>query len=317
MSYLVNMSSSNGTMVGYFILKGISDLPELQVAIFLLVLLIYLTTLGGNIAIFLLILLNNHLHTPMYFFLANLAILDMSSSTITLHRILFTFISGDKTISVFACMVQMYIFSSITVDELMILTSMSYDRYAAICNPLHYHMIMNIKMCAILATLSWVLGFIQVIPIVVSLSRFRCYMSNVINHFFCDVTALIKLSCDSVNFLELFILVNGAFLATLPLFLTFSPYIFIIVTILRIRTRTDRSKAFFTCSSHIIVVLLLYVTLICQYCRPNSMGSLESNKLFSLFNTVAVPMLNPLIYSLKNKDVKLAFKRKIGEYLGR
>ncbi|XP_063794675.1 olfactory receptor 8J3-like [Pseudophryne corroboree] len=305
------MNPINQTRVDNFIIKGISDVQELQLIVFLLVLLIYLFTLCGNMTMLLLVCCDCQLHTPMYFFLANLSIIDVSSSTITLHRSLTNFIFRDKTISVFTCMAQMYIFLSLTSDELLLLTAMSYDRYTAICNPLRYHTVMSRRVNALLVTVCWLVGFIQVVPIVVSLSGYNCYISNEINHFFCDITPLAKLSCNDVSFLELYIFINGIFLVIFPFSLTFIPYIFIILAILKIRTSTGRRKAFYTCSSHLTVIILLYVTLICQYLRPNSMDSLESKKLFSLFNTAAVPMLNPLIYSLKNKDVKFALKRRL------
>ncbi|KAM4641808.1 olfactory receptor 13C9-like [Discoglossus pictus] len=236
------MDQKNQTLLSYFVIKGISDIPKLQTPIFLLVLLIYLIILGGNTTILLLICLDPHLHTPMYFFLGNLSLLDISSTTVTLHPTLVTFITGDNTVSF--------------------------------------------------------LG--------------SCYVSNVINHFFCDLVPLMKLSCSDTSVLEMLILTEGMLINLLtPSSLTFISYVFIIGTILKIRSSTGRSKAFYTCSSHLTVVLLLYMTLFCQYMRPVSTDSLESNKLFSLFNTAIVPMLNPLIYSLKNKDVKSALRRQL------
>ncbi|XP_053545502.1 olfactory receptor 6C74-like [Bombina bombina] len=306
------MFSTNQTRVTYFIIKGISDVPQLQLPIFLLVLLIYLTTLGANTAIFLLVCLDPQLHTPMYFFLGNLSIMDMFCSTITLHKALVIFVTGNKTVSFNSCIAQLYMFSCLACDELLILTAMSYDRYVAICNPLHYPMVMNPKVCALLAFICWVLGFIEVIPYVVLLLELSCYRSNIINHFFCDLVPIVKLTCSDTSVLDIVILIEGLLLLSLiPFLLTFISYIFIIVTILKIRSSTGRRKAFYTCSSHLTVVLLLYVTLVCQYLRPTSSESLNSNKLFSLFNTAAVPMLNPLIYSLKNKDVKSSLRRRL------
>ncbi|XP_073454034.1 olfactory receptor 8J2-like [Aquarana catesbeiana] len=304
------MNSLNQTMISYFILRGISDDTELQVPLFFLVLVIYLLTLGGNMIIVLLICLHHHLHTPMYFFLANLSIFDISCSTTTLHRVLISFLLGDKRISFFCCMAQMYIFSGLTSNELLLLSAMSYDRYVAICNPLRYNMKMNPKICLLLAAICWSVGLIQVLPISVVLSVSSCYKSNEINHFFCDMMPLIKLLCD-VSFIELFIFINAVFNASFPFFFTFSPYIPIITTILRIRSSTGRRKAFYTCSSHLSVVILLYSALVCQYLRPTSMDNEDSNKLFSLFNTAALPILNPLIYSLNNKDVKSALKKSL------
>ncbi|KAM4641891.1 olfactory receptor 8G1-like [Discoglossus pictus] len=220
------MDQKNLTLLNYFVMKGISDIPELQTPIFLLVLLIYLIILGGNLTILLLICLDPPLHTPMYFFLGNLSLLDMSSATVTLHSTLVAFVTGDNTVSF--------------------------------------------------------------------------------------LVPLMKLSCSEISVLEMLILTEGMFINLLtPSSLTFISYVFIIGTILKIRSSTGRSKAFYTCSSHLTVVLLLYMTLFCQYIRPISTDSLESNKLFSLFNTALVPMLNPLIYSLKNKDVKSALRRQL------
>ncbi|KAM4642023.1 olfactory receptor 6C1-like [Discoglossus pictus] len=261
-------------------------------------------------AIVVLVCLDLQLQTPMYFFLCNLSIMDMSSTTVTLHNVLIIFLSGDNRISFFACVTQMYIFISLTGDELFILTAMSYDRYVAICNPLRYSSIMNRRVCALLASTSWLFSFIEVIPNLLEFSGFSCYRSNVINHFFCDMVPLMKLTCSDTFFLEIYILTVGFILGFfMPFCLTLISYIFIISTILRISTRTGRSKCFYTCSSHLTVVVLLYVTIYCQYLRPTSMDHWNANNLSSLLNTVVVPLLNPFIYSLKNKDVKMALRR--------
>ncbi|CAI9536842.1 unnamed protein product [Staurois parvus] len=302
----------NKTITEYFIIKGISDALEIQITIFILVLLIYLFTLGGNMIILLLICLDSHLHTPMYFLLANLSIVDMSCTTTTLHMILKSFITGDKTISFFGCMVQTFMAGSLSVHELFILTAMSYDRYVAICNPLSYHLIMSHRNCALLTALCWVLGFLLVAPLVGILSSFSCYSSIEINHFLCDIVPLMKMTCSNTSLLDVLFFIEGLFLFTIiPFLLTFIPYIFIIAAILRIQSNTGRRKAFYTCSSHLTVVILLYMILASQYLTPGSTSSLDSKKLFALFNTVAIPLLNPLIYSLKNKDVKAALERKL------
>ncbi|KAM4641851.1 olfactory receptor 2AP1-like [Discoglossus pictus] len=309
------MEKANQTLVTYFILTGISDVPSLKVLVFLLVLLVYLLTIGGNMTILLLVCLDTQLHTPMYFFLGNLSFLDMSSINITLHKILSSFISGDTTISFLGCMTQFFIFSSLARDELLILTVMSYDRYVAICNPLRYHVVMNHQVCAQLATCCYVLGFTEMTPYIVLFSGFSCYKSNIINHFFCDFVPLMKVSCSDTSILELYTLIEGVSIGSGgPSILTIIPYVFILRAILKIRSSTGRRKAFYTCSSHLTVVILLYVTLICQYFRPTSMDNLESNKFLSLFNTAAVPLLNPVIYSLKNKDVKSAFRRRFKRF---
>ncbi|XP_053552389.1 olfactory receptor 1019-like [Bombina bombina] len=304
------MEQLNHSLVTYFIIKGISDVPALQTPIFITVLLIYLLTVSGNITIFLLVCLDHHLHTPMYFFLANLSILDMSCSTVALHMIPTSYIFRDKTVSFSNCLAQVYIFSCFTSQELLILSAMGYDRYAAVCKPLHYHMVMNGRVCRLMALVCWTVGFVELIPYLVLLLKISCYKTNIINHFFCDIMPFMKISCSDNSALEILFYAEGVLIVSLPPFLlTFSSYVFIINSILRIRSNTGRRKVFYTCSSHLSVVILLYVTLLIQYMRPRSVNVLDSNKILSLFNTAAVPILNPLIYSLKNKDVKMALMR--------
>ncbi|KAM8952797.1 olfactory receptor 5B21-like [Pelodytes ibericus] len=306
------MEILNQTTVTYFILKGITDVPKLQVPISLFILLVYLLTLGGNMTILLLVCSDPHLHTPMYFFLCNLSVLDITSSTATLHRIFVMFFSGDHTISVLGCMTQIFMFLSLTTDQLLLLTAMSFDRYIAICNPMHYVTVMNRTVCSLLAAACWILGVVEITPIFWTILGFSCYRSNEINHFLCDIIPLMKLSCFDNSFLETYLFVEGYFVGCFcPFLLTFVSYIFIIGAILKIHTQTGRRKAFYTCSSHLTIVVFLYATLVIQYLRPNSADTMDSNKLFALFNTAAVPLLNPLLYSLKNKDVKAALQRRI------
>ncbi|KAM5145551.1 olfactory receptor 6C3-like [Mantella aurantiaca] len=301
----------NQTTIKYFIIKGISDDPKLQFTIFLLVLLMYIITLCGNLTI-LFACQHPLLHTPMYFFLGNLSVLDISCCTIAVHKLLITFITGDKTVPFHQCMIQMYLFGSFCGHELLILTAMSYDRYVAICKPLHYHLIMNSRICTLLTLLIWLLGFCQVLPPSGIVFSYTCYSSIEINHFFCDIVPLMKISCNDTTALELLFFIEGLFpIIFTPFVLTFLSYVFIINAILKISSSTGRQKAFYTCSSHLTVVILQYITVASQYLTPNLSSNLESKKLLSLFNTTAIPMLNPFIYSLKNKDVKRALKRNI------
>ncbi|XP_069800297.1 olfactory receptor 6C1-like [Dendropsophus ebraccatus] len=303
------MGQKNQTEIPYFILTGISDVPELQAPFFFLVLFIYLITFGGHTTLLLLVFLDSELHTPMYFFLCNLSVSDISSSTVTLHKILFMFTTGNNTVSFLECMAQMCIFSWLSGNELILLTAMSYDRYVAICNPLHYTLVMNNGLCVALASFCWAFSLLQILPAMVILMRFTCYKSHVINHFFCDVMPLIDLTCNDTSVLQLLIFTEGALLSTFtPFLLTFISYVFIITAIVRIES-TRRSKTFYTCSSHLMVVGLHYFSLVCQYLIPT--GTLKSTKLLALFNTAVVPMLNPIVYSLKNKDVKSAFRRQL------
>ncbi|KAM3912175.1 olfactory receptor 8D1-like [Leptodactylus fuscus] len=300
---------TNQTQIRYFIIMGISNDPQLQLPIFLLVLLIYLSILCGNLTI-LVACQDPQLHTPMYFFLGNLSIMDIGYSTIALHKILIQFVAGDRTVSFMACMAQMHMFGSLAGANLFMLTAMGYDRYVAICKPLRYHMVMSTGTCGILASTCWVLGLLQVTPFTVIVCGFSCYSSIEINHFFCDIVPFMRITCNDTSLLRtLFILEGLLTMILIPFLLTFVSYIFIIRDILRIRSSSGRLKAFYTCSSHLTVVTLLYTMLFSQYLTPNLSSNLESKKLFALFNTAAVPLLNPLIYSLKNKDVKRALKR--------
>ncbi|KAM4696240.1 olfactory receptor 8D1-like [Rhinophrynus dorsalis] len=292
--------------MAYFTLAGISESPEVQAIIFILVLFIYLITLGGNVTILFLIFTDPRLHKPMYFFLSNLSCLDIIYTTVTLHRIMFAFVSGEKKINFQDCLTQLYFFVSLVGSEFLILTAMSYDRYVAICNPLRYHLVMNHKVCIVLAVICWILGFLYPLPIAYIVYGFSCYKSDLINHFFCDLLAIMKLSCSDTSLLEHTILAEAAFTCLAPLLLTLTSYACIINTILKIQSATGRRKTFYTCSSHLTVVILFYVTVSCMYLRPTSMFSLDSDKLFSLLYTAIVPMLNPLIYSLKNNNVRSA-----------
>ncbi|KAM3912201.1 olfactory receptor 6C74-like [Leptodactylus fuscus] len=306
-----SMSSINQTMIEGFRLKGVSDVAGLQVLIFLLVLLIYLICLGGNLTILLLVFRDLHLHTPMYFFLANLSIIDISGSTSALHGIFYIFTTHNHMVSTSACMTQLYIFSSITCNECSVLTAMSYDRYVAICRPLHYHTVMSQRLCGLLASACWSYGFIETIPIMFFISRFSCYISIELDHYFCDVLPIRDITCSDTSLLDLYVVISGNLLAIILLSLTITPYVFIITSILRISSSTGRRKAFYTCSSHIMVVVLFYSSLVLQYMVTISGNNMGSTKIFSLLNTAVVPMLNPLIYSLKNKDIKSALRRKL------
>ncbi|KAM4696258.1 olfactory receptor 5B2-like [Rhinophrynus dorsalis] len=299
---------TNGSEVAFFILRGLSDLPQLQTPIFIIVLLIFILILCGNFTTFLLVCLDPKLHKPMYFFLRELSLLDMSYSTITLQNVFTAYLSGDKTISFQHCMSQMYFYSSLVNNEIFILTSMSYDRYLAICKPLYYPMVMNSRTFALLSITSFILGFTDMLPFTIIISHFTCFRSNEINHFFCDFLALMKLSCNDITFIWYLILIESAFLSLTPLIITVTSYVYIIQAILKIQTSSGRQKAFYTCSSHLTVVLLFYVTIICLYLRPTSLPTMDYDKLYALLYTAVTPLANPMIYTLRNEDVKSAFK---------
>nr|DBA20755.1 TPA: hypothetical protein GDO54_017501 [Pyxicephalus adspersus] len=286
----------------------ISDAPELQFPMFLFILHTYIIILAGNLTIFVLVCLDRHLHSPMYFFLCNLAFLDMFFSSVSLHRVFTNFVTGDTRISFQACISQMFLFATLACDELMILTAMSFDRYVAICRPLQYNMIMGRKTCVFLTASCWVIGFLEVLNLLVQLLGITCFKSKTINHFFCDTIQLVRLPCIRAFSLELVIFVNAIFLVTCPFLFTCIPYVFIVYTVLKMNSSTGRQKTFYTCSSHLAVVILLYTSVVCQYITP--LHGDVSSKYYSLLNTAVAPLLNPLIYSLKNKDVKNAIKRR-------
>eukprot|EP00079_Xenopus_tropicalis_P038121 XP_017951892.1 PREDICTED: olfactory receptor 8D1-like [Xenopus tropicalis] len=303
------MNEKNRTWVDNFIIKGITDIPELQTPIFVLVLLIYLTIIVGNSVILSLICVNPRLHNPMYFFLSNLSVLDICYTTVTMHVVLLSYVSGKKSISFSGCIAQMYFYVSFLCCEFLLLTAMSYDRFIAICNPLRYLIIMSHKICVILIFACWLLGFLFVIPVIFVIFDILCFQSNEINHFFCDLLALMKLFCSNASSMEHLIYIESVFIGFVPFSLTVLSYVRIIRAILKVQSTGGRLKAFYTCSSHLTVVLLLYVTIFCLYMRPTPTFTLDSDKLISLLYTTLTPMLNPIIYSLKNKDVKAAFRQ--------
>ncbi|XP_069800188.1 olfactory receptor 5B12-like [Dendropsophus ebraccatus] len=297
--------------VTYFIMKGLSDDPKLQAPIFVLVLFIYLFVLVGNMGLLLLICLESHLHTSMYFFLGNLSIVDMMSCTITLHKTLQMFITGDNKVPYLTYMVKWYLFEAVVAIEVLVLTTMSYDRYVAICRPLNYKTIMSYKICQLLASFCWIFSFLHYIPQIYVAFRISCFTTNVIDHFFCDLVPLMETMCpDSLKLLRLLTNTEGLMVyIIIPFLLTVTSYIFIIRAIMKIRTSVGRRKAFYTCSSHLIVNTLLYTTFFLQYIIPSNV--LGSKKMFSLFNTVVVSLLNPILYSIRNEDIKIAFRRRI------
>ncbi|KAM9323919.1 olfactory receptor 5V1-like [Gastrophryne carolinensis] len=304
------MEEANYTVVTHFIILGLSDWPGAEMPTFVTVLFIYLVTICGNMTILLLVCMDHRLQTPMYFFLGNLSVVDMCLTTCALYKFLIICITGNRVISYLNCIAQVYFLGCFISDELLHLTAMSYDRYVAICNPLRYKIIMNRKICVLLASSCWVLSLLESAPYAILVASVSCFKSKTINHFFCDLEPLKKLSCSTNSVLELLTVVEGVFLLTLvPFLLTIIPYVFIIITILDIRSNTGRRKAFYTCSSHLTVVIILYTILVSQYLSPTSNENLTYKKMLSLFNIAAVPMLNPIIYSLKNRDVQSALRR--------
>ncbi|XP_030050887.1 olfactory receptor 1019-like [Microcaecilia unicolor] len=257
----------------------------------------------------LLVCADSHLQKPMYFFLSNLSFLDICNTSVTLSTLLHSLLTGETLISFSLCISQLYFFMSLTGTEFFLLTAMAYDRYVAICNPLRYVLIMNRRACVHLSFASWTVGFLETIPHAIFASQFSFCKNNEINHFFCDYEALIKLSCSDMYSIEILLFPEGVFLGVTPVVLTLTSYIYIICSILKIRSARGRRKAFSTCTSHLTVIILFYGTIMCVYMRPTSMYSPDQDKLFSLLYTALIPMLNPIIYSLRNVEVKTALAK--------
>uniref|UniRef100_A0A6I8SAV2 Olfactory receptor n=1 Tax=Xenopus tropicalis TaxID=8364 RepID=A0A6I8SAV2_XENTR len=297
-------SESQGNVSG-FIIQGFSDTPELHISLFVLFLGIYLIILLGNLIIFLVISFiscNPHLHTPMYIFLQNLSLIDISSTSTVLPNLLHILLTQQNNISFLGCMTQMYVFVAFAASEYFLLTAMAYDRYVAICDPLHYIARMSRKHCAGLITAAFTVGFVDPVGHVVLISKLSYCASRLINHFFCDITPLLKLSCSSTFSVELLTYIVGALLIFNAFLLTLTSYIFIISAILKIQSSEGRQKAFSTCASHLACVITLYGTGFCLYVRPTTSYSLERDKYFSLLYIALGPVLNPLIYTLKNRE---------------
>ncbi|XP_062994272.1 olfactory receptor 11A1-like [Elgaria multicarinata webbii] len=294
----------NETIITEFVLLGFGEHQEPQVLLFGLFLIIYIMTMAGNLLIIALVVTDQHLHTPMYFFLGNLSFLETCYSSTIIPRMLASFVTDKQSVSVHGCIVQLCTFGFLGATECYLLAAMSYDRYVAICNPLHYSILMNVKVCLQLVAGSWLSSFVLDITLLCFILQLTFCGHNVIDHFFCDFIPMIKLACSGGRQVQL---ISASFtsLCTLPPFiLTITSYGYIITAILRIPSAAGRQKAFSTCSSHLIVVTIFYGTLIIVYLLPDTNELREMNKVFSVFYTILTPLINPFIYSLRNKQVK-------------
>ncbi|XP_036621148.1 olfactory receptor 5B2-like [Trichosurus vulpecula] len=302
-------SIDNRTHVKEFILLGLTDAPELQVPLFILFTLIYLITMVGNLGMIALISQDSHLHTPMYFFLSNLSLVDFAYSSVITPKVMAGFLTGNKAISYNGCATQMFFFIAFATTENYLLAVMAYDRQAAVCRPLHYTTTMTSSVCASLAIGSYVCGFLDsAIHTFFTFSLSFC-SSNVIHHFFCDIPVLLALSCSDTHTTQWLVFLLGGFSGFCAILVILKSYLFIFRTILRIHSAEGRQKAFSTCASHLSTVCLLYGTVSFIYFKPSSSHSMDTDKVVSVFYTMAIPMLNPLVYSLRNKDVKSAFRK--------
>ncbi|XP_004715445.1 olfactory receptor 13H1-like [Echinops telfairi] len=301
----------NDSEVMEFILVGLSNHPKSQVAFYCIMLVVYLVTLLGNSLIIVVVRIDGRLHTPMYFFLSNLSFLDICYSSNSVPFLLFNGLRDYPTISYTNCYAQMTIALFLGMTECLLLAVMAYDRFVAISNPLRYTIIMSHQVCLQMAMVTWASAFLlALIPVIAFPAHFCGH--NIINHFTCEVQALLKLVCSDTPLRFILGLVIGIFTLPMPFTFILISYARIVVAVLRIRSAEARLKAFSTCGSHLTVVTIFYGTAIYMYLKPQSKESQDQDKVVSAFYGVVTPMLNPLIYTLRNKDVKNAIRKIIG-----
>nr|XP_028568755.1 LOW QUALITY PROTEIN: olfactory receptor 2A12-like [Podarcis muralis] len=294
----------NQTEVTEFILLGLSSSPKMRIVLFGIFSVVYSITLAGNGIFLMLIWLDSQLHTPMYFFLSHLSFVDIWYTTSTVPQMLSNLWSPKKTISFAGCGAQIYLFLGLAITECVLLAVMAYDRFVAICHPLRYTLIMNPRVCVMLAVSSWMCGFLLAMVHTVQTLQMPYCGPNVIDHFYCDILALLKLVCADTRLNEIIVFVVGVLILLCPFSFILTTYVRIPSSILKIRSAEGRRKAFSTCASHMAVVALFYGTAMFMYMRPGSSHSAEHDKMISLFYSVVTPMFNPMIYSLRNKEVK-------------
>ncbi|XP_076968106.1 olfactory receptor 8D4-like [Tamandua tetradactyla] len=299
----------NHSTVTEFVLSGLTDQAELQLPLFCLFLGIYMVTMVGNLGMISIIGLNAQLHTPMYFFLSCLSFIDVCYSSVITPKMLAGLLYRGKMISYSGCMTQLFFFDTFAICECYTLAVMAYDRYVAICNPLLYNVIMSPQVCSLLVAAVFSVGFIGAMIHGGCNLRLSFCGTNIIRHYFCDIIPLIKLSCSSTYIDELLIFVIGGFNTVTTSLTTIISYAFILSSILHVNSKEGRSKAFNTCSSHLTAVLIFYGSLMFMYLKPTSSSSVTQEKVSSVFYTTVIPMLNPLIYSLRNREVQNALRK--------
>ncbi|XP_033026259.1 olfactory receptor 6F1-like [Lacerta agilis] len=304
-----NKEEQNKSRVMEFILLGFPGSPHFQLTIFIIFLNMYILTIFGNFSIILLIVTNRRLHTPMYFFLCNLSFLEIWYTTASIPKILAMFLGRSRSISFTGCTLQMYFIFSFGCTEHFLIAIMAYDRYLAICFPLHYNTIMDIHLSSKLAGGCWLGGFLAMCIPTYLLTTLSFCGPNVINNFYCNIDSWIVLSCTDTHFLEITAFFIAIFVIVGSCVTTLLSYFYIILTILRIPSRKGRQKAFSTCSSHLAVVIIWYGSTIFLFVKPSKQTSLERTKVVSIFNLIVVPLLNPFIYTLRNKEVREVLRK--------
>ncbi|XP_039080374.1 olfactory receptor 6C70-like [Hyaena hyaena] len=291
-----------------FILLGLTDNSQLQIVIFLLLLLNYMLSTIGNLSIIALTLLASRLKTLMYFFLHNFSFLEISFTSACIPRFLITTITGEKTISYNDCISQLFFYILLGTTEFFLLAAMSYDRYVAICKPLHYASIMSSRVCHQLVLSAWATAFLIIFPPLILVLNLDFCASNIIDHFICDISPVLQLSCSDTHFLELIAFFLAVMIVIVTLFLVVLSYSYIMKTILKFPSSQQKKKALSTCSSHMIVVSITYGSCIFMYIKPSANERVSSSKGVAVLNTSVAPMLNPFIYTLRNQQVKQAFR---------
>ncbi|XP_002708891.3 olfactory receptor 8B8-like [Oryctolagus cuniculus] len=308
MKTLRKMGIENSSFITEFILVGLTDNSGVQFPLFFFFLGVYVITVAGNLGLITLIGLNSHLHTPMYFFLFNLSCIDLCYSSVITPKLLVNFVSKMNTISYAGCMTQLFFYCFFVSAECYVLTVMAYDRYVAICKPLLYTVAMSPQLCSLLAVTVYVGAFIGAWAHTGCMLRLTFCESNTINHYMCDILPLLELSCTSTHINELVVFIVVGFDVGVPSLTIIVSYTFILSSILHIRSNEGRSKAFSTCSSHMMVVSVFFGSGAFMYLHPSSVLSMDQGKVSTVFYTIVVPMLNPLIYSFRNKEVKVALR---------
>ncbi|XP_063309492.1 olfactory receptor 11L1-like [Pelobates fuscus] len=303
------MTVRNESRVTEIILLGFGNLYGFNILIFIIFLNIFLFTVTGNLLIIVLVLISHNLHFPMYFFLCHLSLSDILLTTTTLPSLMEAILHGGKVMTILGCITQLYFFSGITITECFLLAVMSYDRYLAICVPLRYVTIMDFTLRTCLSVLPWILGFTTNLLGIIPISNFQFCDGNIIDHIYCDLSPLQKLSCSDTSLMEFIAIVTSAPLFICPCGFIILTYVHILLMILRIPSTTGRQKAFSTCSSHLLVVGAFYGTLITKYMIPSIGHLLLLNKMISLLHTVFTPLFNPLVYSLRNQDIRTALRK--------
>ncbi|XP_066476270.1 olfactory receptor 5J3-like [Tiliqua scincoides] len=307
------MPMGNHTQVTEFRLTGLTDIPQLQIALFVLFLAVYAITLGGNLGMIVLIHSSPQLHTPMYFFLSNLSLLDICYSSSVTLKFLTDLLKKKKVIGFADCFIQFFFYGLFGTAECYLLAVMAYDRYVAICNPLLYFVTMSQTKCLQLVAISYAAGITNALVHTVAASRLSFCGPNTINNFYCDIPPLLALSCSDTSFNDVLLFVLIGFNVVSAILTILTSYTYILITILKIHSAKSRQKAFSTCTSHLLVIAMFYGAASFEYARPSSRNNQNLDKIASVVYTIVTPMLNPLIYSVRNKEVKNAFRKHLSK----